>query len=114
MANTGQVSPLVLKLQSPVTTKRQFELLMCRERYSDRIPIPIRTRIIAIGMLRDAVTVTSPDSLSLAACAGTNQAAPKRPQGSALPRFKDNKTIRVADEDAPEDYRGQQSIFLGR
>ncbi len=30
-----------------------------------------------------------------------------------LPRIKDNKTIRVADEDAPEDYRFQQSIFLG-
>jgi hypothetical protein len=27
---------------------------------------------------------------------------------------KDNKTIRVADEDAPEEYRGQQSIFLRR
>jgi hypothetical protein len=34
--------------------------------------------------------------------------------GSALPRIKNNKTIRVADEDAPEEYRGQQSIFLGR
>jgi hypothetical protein len=37
-----------------------------------------------------------------------------RRESSALPRIKDNKTIRVADEDAPEDYRGQQSIFLGR
>ena len=34
--------------------------------------------------------------------------------GPALPWFKDNKTIRVADEDAPEEYRGQQSIFLRR
>jgi hypothetical protein len=33
---------------------------------------------------------------------------------SRLPRIKDNKTIRVADEDAPEEYRGQQSIFLRR
>jgi hypothetical protein len=33
---------------------------------------------------------------------------------SALPRFKDNKTICVADEDAPEDYRGQQPIFPRR
>ena len=33
--------------------------------------------------------------------------------GSALPRIKDNKTIGVADEDAPEESRGQQSIFLG-
>jgi hypothetical protein len=33
--------------------------------------------------------------------------------GSALPRIKDNKTIRVTDEDAPEEYCGQQSIFLG-
>jgi hypothetical protein len=32
---------------------------------------------------------------------------------SALPRIKDNKTISVADEDAPEEYRGQQSILLG-
>jgi hypothetical protein len=34
--------------------------------------------------------------------------------GAARPRIKDNKTIRVADEDAPEEYRGQQSIFLRR
>jgi len=33
--------------------------------------------------------------------------------GSALPRIKDNKTIRVADEAAPEQYCVQQSIFLG-
>jgi hypothetical protein len=33
---------------------------------------------------------------------------------SALPRVKDNKTIRVTDEDAPEESRGQQAIFLGR
>ena len=37
-----------------------------------------------------------------------------RRESSALPRIKYHKTIRVADEDAPEDYRGQQSIFLGR
>jgi hypothetical protein len=34
--------------------------------------------------------------------------------GSALPRIKEDKTIRVADEDAPEEYRGQQSILLRR
>jgi hypothetical protein len=33
--------------------------------------------------------------------------------GSALPRIKDNKTIGVADEDAPEEYCGQQSILPG-
>lgn len=33
--------------------------------------------------------------------------------GSALPGIKDNKTIGVADEDAPEEYCGQQSIFPG-
>jgi hypothetical protein len=33
--------------------------------------------------------------------------------GSALPRIKDNKTIGVTDEDAPEEYCGQQSIFPG-
>ncbi len=32
--------------------------------------------------------------------------------GSDLPRIKDDKTIRVADKDAPEEHRGQQSIFL--
>ena len=37
-----------------------------------------------------------------------------RAEYSALPRIKDNKTIRVTDEDAPEESRGQQSIFLGR
>jgi hypothetical protein len=37
--------------------------------------------------------------------------APDRPH--ALPRIKDNKTISVADEDSPEEYRGQQSILLG-
>jgi hypothetical protein len=34
--------------------------------------------------------------------------------GSARSRIKDNKTIGVADEDAPEEYRGQQAIFLRR
>jgi len=33
--------------------------------------------------------------------------------GSALPRIKDNKTIGVTDEDAPEESCGQQSIFPG-
>jgi hypothetical protein len=33
--------------------------------------------------------------------------------GSALPRIEDNKTIGVADEDAPEEYCGQQSILPG-
>jgi hypothetical protein len=32
----------------------------------------------------------------------------------ALPRVKDNKAIGVADEYAPEEHCGQQSIFLGR
>jgi hypothetical protein len=49
------------------------------EEIQRRIPIPIRTRIIAIGMLRHAVTVTFQDSLLLAACAGTSQTAPNRP-----------------------------------
>ena len=30
-----------------------------------------------------------------------------------LPRIKDNKTIGVTDEDAAEEYCGQQSIFPG-
>jgi hypothetical protein len=34
-------------------------------------------------------------------------------KSGALPGIKDNKTIRVADEDAPEEYRGQQAIFPG-
>jgi hypothetical protein len=62
---THEVAPAVFVIHEVAAVREAIQ----GQRYSDRIPIPIRTRIIAIGMLRHAVTVTSQDSLSLAACA---------------------------------------------